>query len=278
LGACRPGRTEAELKGEIDRTLAANGWTPSFQPIVSVAGEVLHNPHYRNTLTSGDLLLVDCGAETAAGYAGDLTRTVPVSGSFSATQKAVYDVVDRARAKAVEMVEPGAHFRDLHLAASLEIAEGLVELGILKGDPRELVDKGVHALFFCHGLGHLVGLDVHDMEDFGDRIGYEEGEERSEQFGLSNLRLSRELEAGMVVTIEPGYYRVPALLDGEMGKAFESYLDREVLEKYSDVRGIRIEDMVLVTEDGHRVLSSELPTASDEIAELVGRNETVAAG
>ena len=276
MAACAPGKTERELRGDFDRRKAAEGWGASFQPIISVAGEVLHNPHYRNTLAADDLLLVDCGAELSDGYVGDLTRTYPVDGKFSDSQRAIYDIVDAARAKAVSMVEPGTHFADLHRAASLVIAEGLVKLGILKGEPETLVEEGVHALFFCHGLGHLLGLDAHDMEDFGDRIGYEEGTERSKQFGLSNLRLSRELEPGMVVTIEPGYYCIPALLNGELGKKFDSYLDREVLEKYSDVRGIRIEDVVLVTEDGHENLSQDLPTAGDEIVKLVGSRQTAA--
>jgi Xaa-Pro aminopeptidase len=272
LSRCRPGVSERELRGELDLVLAKNGWAPSFLPIISVAGEVLHNPYYRHVLKSGELLLLDCGAEVESGYAGDLTRTVPVSGSFSVTQKAIYDVVDRARAKAIEMISPGVHFAELHRAASLEIASGLVALGILKGEPEELVERGAHALFFCHGLGHLVGLDVHDIEDFGDRIGYADGETRSEQFGLSNLRLSRELEEGMVVTIEPGYYRVPAILDGPIGERFTDCLDRAVLAKYDDVRGIRIEDVVLVTEDGYENLSASLPTSSDEVVALVGRD------
>ena len=275
LGECAPGKTERQLRGVLDRELASHSWSASFQAIISVAGEVLHNPYYRNTLADGDLLLLDCGAELEHGYAGDLTRTVPVSGVWSETQKSIYDIVDKARATAIAMIEPGVHFRALHLAASLVIAEGLVSLGILKGEPKELVERGVHALFFCHGLGHLVGLDVHDMEDFGDRIGYEEGEERSSQFGLSNLRLSRELEAGMIVTIEPGYYRIPALLDGPIGQKFADYLDREVLVKYEDVRGIRIEDVVLVTETGHENLSESLPTASEQIVDLVGKSQVV---
>lgn len=270
LGACTAGASESRLRGAFDQKVADEGWSPSFQPIISVAGEVLHNPHYRNTLQDGDLLLVDCGAEVASGYAGDLTRTVPVSGSFSRTQKAIYDIVDRARARAISMIAPGVHFAELHRAASLVIAEGLCDLGILKGEPEELVTEGAHALFFCHGLGHLVGLDVHDMEDFGDLIGYAEGESRSTQFGLSFLRLSRELEEGMVVTIEPGYYHIPALLDGPVGEQLARYLDRDKLSEYSDVRGIRIEDCVLVTSDGHEVLSRNLPTASDEIVNLVG--------
>lgn len=270
LGAAGVDITERELRGVLDHKLASNGWRPSFSPIISVAGEVLHNPYYPNTLQAGDLLLVDCGAEVESGYAGDITRTVPVSGEFTETQRALYNIVDDARGKAVAMIKPGVHFADLHKAASLVIAEGLVGLGILKGEPQALVAEGVHALFFCHGLGHLVGLDVHDMEDFGDRIGYGEGEQRSEQFGLSYLRLSRELEPAMVVTIEPGFYNIPALLDGEMGKKFAQYLDREVLSRYQDVRGIRIEDMILVTEDGYENLTAALPTAAAEVEMLVG--------
>lgn len=271
MAACGAGVSERALRGVAECKLWENGWSPSFLPIISVAGEVLHNPYYLNELCDGDLLLIDCGAEVASGYAGDLTRTVPVSGTFTPSQKAIYDVVDRARATAVAMVAPGVQFADLHKAASLEMARGLVELGILKGEPGELVEKGVHALFFCHGLGHLVGLDVHDVEDFWDRIGYEGGTSRSDQFGLTNLRLSRELETGMVVTIEPGYYRIPALLDGPLGQQFSQYLDREVLAKYDDVRGIRIEDNVLVTEDGGENLSAGLPTSSDQVGSLVGK-------
>lgn len=267
--ACSAGKTELELKALLDQHLTSQGMAYSFQPILSVAGEVLHNPYYANTLSEGDLLLVDCGAELSSGWAGDLTRVYPVSGTFSETQKALYNVVDKARAEAISQVAPGVQFKDLHMAASRIIAEGLVELGILKGDVDEIVEKGAHALFFPHGLGHLVGLDVHDMEDLGDLVGYPDGDERDPQFGLSNLRLNRELEAGMVVTIEPGFYQISALIDGELGEQFADYLDREALARYSDVRGIRLEDVVLVTEDGHEVLSSDLPVAADEVEALL---------
>lgn len=271
IAACRPGVKERSLRGVADFTLHHHGWEASFQPIISIAGEVLHNPHYKNTLADGDLLLVDCGVEIESGYAGDLTRTVPVNGTFSASQKAIYDIVDRARATAVAMVAPGVHYADIHKAASLEIATGLVELGILKGEPQELMEMGAHALFFCHGIGHLLGLDAHDVEDFWDRIGYEAGTSRSTQFGLTNLRLSRELEPGMVVTIEPGFYQIPALLYGALGQKFCDHLNLEALAKYSDVRGIRIEDVVLVTENGGENLSASLPTASHEVEKLVGK-------
>ena len=267
--AARAGVRESALRGLFEGTLAENASVPSFQPIISTSGEVLHNPYYKGTLHDGDLLLIDAGAELESGWSGDLTRVVPVSGTFSPTQRALYNVVDRARQTGVEGVGPGVDFRDLHLKVSQVLAEGLVELGILKGEPRDLVDKGVHALFFPHGLGHLVGLDVHDMEDLGDRAGYSEGEQRSEQFGLSYLRLSRELEEGMAVTIEPGYYRIPALLDGPLGERFAEYLDRDVLAKYDDVRGIRLEDMVLVTADGGELLSGELPVAAEAVEAML---------
>jgi Xaa-Pro aminopeptidase len=267
--AATAGTHEFALKGVLEQTLASGGAIPSFQPIISVAGEVLHNPYYKGTLKDGELLLVDAGGELADGWSGDLTRVVPVSGRFSATQRALYNVVDRARRTGVEGVAPGVHFRDLHLQVATALTEGLVELGILKGEPADLVDKGVHALFFPHGLGHLVGLDVHDMEDLGDRAGYGDGETRSEQFGLSYLRLSRELEEGMAVTIEPGYYNIPALLDGGLGKTFEEHLDRKVLANYADVRGIRLEDMVLVTADGGELLSADLPVEASEVESLL---------
>lgn len=270
--AARPGVTEFALKGLLEKTLADGGAVPSFQPIVSVAGEVLHNPYYNGTLKDGELLLIDAGGELSDGWSGDLTRVVPVSGKFSPTQRALYEVVDKARRVGVEGVAPGVHFRDLHLSVATALTEGLVGLGILKGEPTELVKKGAHALFFPHGLGHLVGLDVHDMEDLGDRAGYGEGEMRSDQFGLAYLRLSRELEEGMAVTIEPGFYQIPALLNGELGQRFAEHLDRETLAKYSDVRGIRLEDMVLVTADGGEVLSSDLPVESGAVeALLAGR-------
>ena len=268
IKACQDGVNEASLKGVYDQYISSSSLSRSFQPILSTRGEILHNPHYNNTLKNGELLLIDCGAEVASGYAGDLTRTIPVSGTFSPSQKAIYNIVDHSRAKAISLLRPGVSFQDVHRAASLEIARGLVELKILRGDPEALVTRGAHALFFCHGLGHLIGLDVHDMEDLGDAAGYPKGVARAKQFGLSNLRLARELKVGMVVTIEPGFYQVPAILDGPLGASFSDCLNREQLTKYSDVRGIRIEDMALITKEGCDVLSKALPTGSSEIERL----------
>lgn len=267
--AAKPGVKESALRALFDYTIALDGCIPSFQPIISTAGEILHNPYYSRALQKGDLLLIDAGAEIESGWAGDLTRVVPVSGTFSPTQRALYNIVDAARRAGVEGVAPGVHYRDLHLKVSEVLTEGLVDLGILKGKPQELVEEGVHSLFFPHGLGHLVGLDVHDMEDLGDLAGYAPGEKRSSQFGLSYLRLSRILQTGMAVTIEPGYYHIPALLSGPLGQRFQNHIDHEVLATYSDVRGIRLEDMVLVTPSGREVLSSKLPVAVDDVEAML---------
>jgi Xaa-Pro aminopeptidase len=174
-------------------------------------------------------------------------------------------------------VRPGAQYRDVHLAASLVIAQGLVDEGILKGNPENLVERGAHAMFFVHGIGHLLGLDVHDMEDLGDRAGYAPGRVRSKQFGLCYLRLDRELAPGMAVTIEPGFYQVPALLaeGSELSAPFDAdgTLDRAVLAKFADVRGIRIEDDVLVTAGGHEVLTKALIKRADLVEAAVGTRD-----
>jgi Xaa-Pro aminopeptidase len=175
-------------------------------------------------------------------------------------------------------MHPGVEYADIHLLACQVIAEGLVDLGILQGKPEELVEKDVHALFFPHGIGHLLGLDVHDMEDLGDLAGYEEGRDRSQRFGLGYLRLHRTLRAGMLVTIEPGFYQVPAILNSarfSKGDALRSHyqylINWERLQQFADVRGIRIEDDVLVTETGVDILTKELPTTANAIEELVAQ-------
>jgi Xaa-Pro aminopeptidase len=234
----------------------------AYASIVTVQGEVLHNNHYHHALKPGDLLLADVGAETASGWAADVTRTWPVSGKFSSTQRDLYDVVLAAHDVCIEQVRPGVEYRDIHLLAAKVIAAGLVDLGILRGQAEDLVDIDAHALFFPHGVGHLLGLDVHDMEDFGDLAGYEAGRVRSDRFGLGYLRLDRPLRPGMAVTIEPGFYQVPAILnDPERREKYQQVVNWERLAEFADVRGIRIEDDVLVTETGHEVLTdaSQLP-------------------
>jgi Xaa-Pro aminopeptidase len=257
--AIRPGATEAEVRAAMEGELIRRGMTVAYQSIVTVRGEVLHNNVYENRLEAGDLLLADVGAETADGWAGDVTRTWPVSGTLSTPQREIYEVVLEAQRRAIDAVRPGVRYRDVHLAACRAITDGLIALGILRGDRDELVADGVHALFFPHGVGHLLGLDVHDMEDLGDLAGYAPGRTRSEQFGLSYLRLDRDLGPGMAVTIAPGFYRVPAILeDATLCARARDRLDRARLARFSDVRGIRIEDDVLVTGDGSEILTAAL--------------------
>ncbi len=256
-----PGVPEYRVRAAIEHEFFARGMQCAYGSIVSVHGEVLHNDTHLGTLQPGDLLLADAGAEHD-GWASDVTRTWPVTGRFSATQRAIYELVLHVQIEACDRVRAGARYRDIHLGAGVSLARGLVDLGILHGDPENLVERGAHALFFPHGLGHLIGLDVHDMEDLGDRAGYQAGRARSDQFGLGYLRLDRDLEPGMVVTIEPGFYQVPAILDHEeLGGRFarDGTLNRSALERFHDVRGIRIEDDVLCTEGHPQVLTRDIP-------------------
>jgi Xaa-Pro aminopeptidase len=271
-------QTEAEVRAAMESVIIAHNMKTSYNSIVTVHGEVLHNEHYHHPIQPGDLLLADVGAETPTGWAGDITRTFPTSGKFSSTQRDIYDVVLAAHDACITAMHPGVEYADIHLLACQVIAEGLVGLGILQGKPEELVEKDVHALFFPHGIGHLLGLDVHDMEDLGDLAGYEEGRDRSQRFGLGYLRLHRTLRAGMLVTIEPGFYQVPAILNSarfSKGDALRSHyqylINWERLQQFADVRGIRIEDDVLVTETGVDILTKELPTTANAIEELVAQ-------
>ena len=205
----------------------------------------------------------------AMGWAADVTRTWPVNGKFSSTQRDIYDVVLAAHDACIDKISTGVEYEDIHLCACRIIAEGLVNLGILQGNTEELVEIDAHALFFPHGIGHLLGLDVHDMEDLGDLAGYEAGRERSGRFGLGYLRLNRPLRTDMVVTIEPGFYQVPAILNNSQNREnFKNLVNWERLAQFADVRGIRIEDDVLVTENGSEVLTAALPTQADAVEQL----------
>jgi Xaa-Pro aminopeptidase len=267
----RPGIVEAEVRAAMEHEFLRRGMTTAYGPIVTVHGEVLHNEAYHHRLEDGDLLLADVGAESTGGWASDVTRTWPVNGKLSSTQRALYDVVLAAQEAAIAKVRPGTRYREVHLTAARALTDGLVALGILRGDVDELVADGVHALFFSHGVGHLLGLDVHDMEDLGDRAGYAPGRTRSTQFGLSNLRLDRDLAPRMAVTVEPGFYQVPAILgDESLTAVAKDRLDRDELARFSDVRGIRIEDDVLVTEGEPEVLTRAIPKAPAEVEAAVG--------
>ena len=259
---------ESEVAAELYAVLASYGTAVSFQPIFSIRGEILHNPYYKNQMFDGDLALCDCGAESPLHYAGDITRTFPVSGTFSEQQKEIYSIVLNAQLDAIEMLKPGVEFRDVHMLACERLAHGLKYLGLMKGDIVEAVARGAHALFFPCGLGHMMGLDVHDMEGLGEQyVGYGDIP-RSTQFGLKSLRLAKALEPGNVVTIEPGIYFMPHLI--EMWKSenkFTEYICYDKLEEYYDFGGVRIEDDLLITEDGYRVLGASIPKTIKEVEE-----------
>jgi Xaa-Pro aminopeptidase/Xaa-Pro dipeptidase len=260
-------KTEAEVRSAMEAVFVAHNMTCSYASIVTVQGEVLHNNQYHHLIQAGDLLLADVGGETALGWAADVTRTWPVSGCFSASQRDIYDVVLAAHDACIAKICPGVEYRDIHLLAATVIAEGLVSLGILRGRPEDLVAQDAHALFFPHGVGHLLGLDVHDMQDLGDLAGYELGRVRSDRFGLGFLRLDRPLRQGMLVTIEPGFYQVPAILqDPQRHSQYDDCVNWERLVGFADVRGIRIEDDVLVTKTGSEVLTAALPTTTEAIS------------
>jgi len=274
LSAALPGRREADVAAAFYAVLVANDSRPSFTPIITIRGEVLHSHGYTNTMPAGALLLVDAGAEEPGGYASDLTRTVPVGGKWTGVQRVLYDTVARACTAAVAACVPGARFRDVHDLAAEIICEGLVEAGLLRGEPRELVQRRAHTLFFTHGVGHLIGLDVHDMEDFGDLAGYAPGRTRRTAFGDKFLRLDRDLVAGMCLTIEPGIYLSPAVwrwhdLVSPLADAVDRSAVEELLE--DEFGGIRVEQTICVREaGGPEVLTADMPTDADAIAPLVG--------
>lgn len=271
----RPDQRESHVAAAFNAVLQANDCTPSFNPIITVRGEVLHTLGYRNTLKPGDLLLADGGAEGPDGYASDITRVAPVTGEFTPIQRQIYDTVLRAQRAAIEQCLPGRRFRDIHDLAARVICEGLVQADLLRGDPDALAERRAHTLFFTHGLGHLIGMDVHDMEDYGDLAGYAAGRERRTGFGDKYLRLDRDLAPGMTVTIEPGVYFVPAIWrrDDRVGP-FADCVNRSAVDALlaSGFGGIRLEDDIHVrATGGPENLTAALPIDPNAVAACVGR-------
>ena len=270
MRATRQATRESELVAVMLAELTRVGMATAYAPIVSVHGEVLHNSRHDGVLGPRDLVLADVGAETPEGWAADVTRTWPVRG-FDAAQRELYQVVLDAQLHAIASVRPGVEFRDVHAATSQRLLQGLVDLGLfIPGvDLAELQSLGAADLFFPHGVGHLLGLDVHDMEDLGDRAGYASGRQRTATGNTRYLRLDRPLAAGMVVTIEPGFYQVPRLLQQARDTPVGRALDHSRLQSFAHVRGIRIEDDVLVTPDGHEVLSGDIPKTIVDLEQLL---------
>lgn len=266
-----PGTWEREIAGMVEGVSLANGKPVSFPVILSMDGQTLHNHSHDNLLKEGRLMVTDAGSESPLHYASDITRTVPVGGKFSLRQKEIYELVLKANQDTIEATRPGISNKELHLMAAEIITNGLKDLGLMKGDVKEAVSKGAHALFFPHGLGHMMGLDVHDMEGLGENyVGYDENTQRSDQFGLGNLRFGKELKPGFVFTIEPGIYFIPALIDlWKREKKHEEFINYNKLVSYKEFGGIRVEDDVLVTEDSKKVLGKPIPKTIKEIEELM---------
>ncbi|HEY8917599.1 MAG TPA: Xaa-Pro aminopeptidase [Chitinophaga sp.] len=270
IRSAQAGLTEAQLAGRVHGVAVSSGGNLSFPIILTVNGQILHN-HYQDTvLKDGQMVLCDCGAETPLHYAGDLTRTFPVNGSFTPVQRSVYDIVAAAQQAAIDALRPGILFRDVHLLACEKLAEGLRDLGLMKGDVKEAVAQGAHTLFFQCGLGHMMGLDVHDMEDLGENyVGYTDTLVKSTEFGLKSLRLGRALEKGFVLTIEPGLYFIPELMDAwQAAKKHTDFINYDKVQAFRNFGGIRIEEDFLITEDGSRLLGKPLYKTASAIEAL----------
>jgi len=266
-----PGIFEREIAGRIEGIALSYGTSVSFPIILTVNGQTLHNHYHGNLLEEGKMMVTDAGAETVNHYAGDITRSVPVGGKFNQRQKEIYEIVLKTENWSIEQIKPGIPNRDIHLGAAKVIAGGLKDLGLMKGDLDEAVAEGAHAMFFPHGLGHMMGLDVHDMEGLGENnVGYSDTIKRSDQFGTAYLRLGRELQSGFVITVEPGIYFIPALIDKWRSEGkFKEFINYDMAETYKDFGGIRIEDDVLVTDTGFKVLGKPIPKTIEEVEEIM---------
>lgn len=270
IQTARPGMAEYEVAGHVESVATTNGGHLAFPTILTVNGQYLHNHAGENILQHGQMVLCDCGAENNMHYAGDMTRTFPVSNTFTAQQKEIYNIVLQAEEAAIATLKPGTLFRDSHLVACKEILIGLKSLGLVKGDLDEAVAAGAHTLFFQCGLGHMMGIDVHDMENIGEEyIGYTDTLKKSTEFGLKSLRLAKELEAGFVLTVEPGIYFIPELIDQwQAEKKYSSFINYDKVQEYRNFGGIRIEEDFLITKESYRLLGKPLAKTAEDIEAL----------
>jgi Xaa-Pro aminopeptidase len=271
---CKPGIYEYQITGAIEGVATGANGMPSFPIIQSQNSEILHNHNHNNILQAGKLMVTDAGAETYMGYASDFTRTIPVDGKFTKKQLDIYNIVLAANNHAQKIAKPDVFYYDVHTAAAKIITEGLKDIGLMKGNVDEAVINGAHALFFPHGLGHMMGLDVHDMEDLGENyVGYDDEIQRSTQFGTAYLRLGRRLKTNFVLTVEPGIYFIPALIakwDSE--RINSSFIDFGKVREYLDFGGIRLEDNIVITNDGCRMLGKRrIPVTKEEVEEEMSK-------
>ena len=267
----KPGMTERQVAGVVQHVAQQAGGTLAYPTILTVRGEVLHNHYHGNVLQEGDLVLNDSGAETALGYASDLTRTFPAGKTFTTLQKEAYEVVLNALEGATAALKPGVRYLDIHFHACRMLVEGLKQMGLMQGNPEEAVAADAHTLFFQCGTGHLMGLDVHDMEDLGEQyVGYTDTIRKdTTTFGLKSLRLGKELEAGNVLTVEPGLYFIPELIDRwKAENKLAQFINYEKVESFKGFGGIRVEDDMLITATGHRILGKPLAKTVAEIEQL----------
>ena len=267
----RPGVSEQEIFGLMEGVAYQYGKGPSFPIILSVRGETLHNHNHSNIMQSGQLLLSDAGAQSNKYYTSDYTRTMPVSGKFSDQQKLIYQIVLDANNHALSITKPEVTYQSVHLSVCRVIAEGLKSVGLMKGDVEEAVKAGAHAMFLPHGLGHMMGMNVHDMEDLGENyVGYDDEVSRIDQFGTAYLRMGRRLKAGHVMTDEPGIYFIPELIDQwKAEKKHTEFINYNEVEKFRTFGGIRLEDDILVTENGSRFIGKRLPITISEVEDVM---------
>ncbi len=262
----KPGISEAQIAAAVQEVAIAAGGQISFPVIATIDGQILHNHHHGNYLKKGDLFLLDAGAETEMAYCGDLSSTIPVSGKFTSKQKEIYSICLDSHNKSIEMLKPGISFKEVYFESARIIIQGLKDLGIMKGNVEDALINGAHALLFPCGLGHLMGLDVHDMEDLGEvYVGYD-GLPKSTQFGLKSLRLGRKLEPGFVLTIEPGIYFIPELINQwKSANTNAEFINFEKLEDYKSFGGLRNEENFLITKTGYQRLGNPKPKTIDEV-------------
>lgn len=262
----QPGIMESEITAKVLEIAVKAGGNISFPIIATIHGETLHNHYHGNQLKDGDMLLLDCGAETALGYAGDLSSTMPVAATFTERQKEIYNIVLASHNASIEMLTPGLPFKNIYYESCRVIVEGLKDLDLMKGNAEEAVQLGAHAMFFPCGVGHQMGLDVHDMENLGEvYVGYD-GKPKSTQFGIKSLRLAKPLVPGLVLTIEPGIYFVPSLIDmWRAEKRFADFINYDKLEAYKDFGGIRNEENFVITADGYRLIGKQKPKTIEDV-------------